>query len=304
MRIDPKVREPLSSLTWMRHFPPVESGGGWVEFEAADNNSYQETDGVAGDLIAGGGSTQTNRIQVSVNRDMWPTHTYSRAISIANIDMLRASEDQMMESLDTKYQKALRKSFDSHCNINAYLGYKPLGTTGLINSVSAGVPYYTASYQSGASGPTAWSGKTATQVQEDINWLLSTVWGNANYDIAAIPNTVLVPYQQLTLLNTPMTVGGFASIAEYISTRNTYTQETGKPLTISATPFNKGAGIGNTDRMVAYVCDEEYIGIRILEPLTRMPTVFTGTGYETTYIANLGCVKMHSYNTIGYLDGV
>src|SRR6267378_2127585 len=42
-KLDPKVREPLTSVTWMRDIP-VKSGGGWVDFTSVFSVDY----GIAG----------------------------------------------------------------------------------------------------------------------------------------------------------------------------------------------------------------------------------------------------------------
>jgi hypothetical protein len=300
---DPVIREPLTSTSYIRHLP-MQSGGGWDEFELADNLDFSESGGANGDTTGAGGHTQAGTIQMNLNRDLWKTHIYDRVLRVSNIDMLRASKLQLAQSLESMLEKGLRIGYDNHANINAYLGWSPLGTTGLVNSAAAGVPVYAAA-ATGTLNALTWSSKTPLQILTDVNTLLNQVWTNAQFSPRAIPNYCLVPMTDMALLLQPVTLAGYNSVLNYVLSNNIYTVYTGKPLVLEGCPFLSGAAAnGISDRMVAYCHDTEFLSLRELEPLSRQQTVFTGTAFETHFLANLGQCKFHSFATIAYMDGV
>ena len=66
---DPKVREPLTSVTWPRDIV-AETGGGWVDFTSAMNVDYATSGANDGSLV-GGATDVISLVQANVNKDIY-----------------------------------------------------------------------------------------------------------------------------------------------------------------------------------------------------------------------------------------
>ena len=127
------------------------------------------------------------------------------------------------------------------------------GTYGLVNH-----PDVTeTTVADGAKGTTNWKDKTPDEILLDINTAISATWEAAGFDTAAIPNHILVPYEQyLYLVNTKVSELATKSILDYLLENNIVNKDGKGQLYIGATAWCKGAGTGGKDRMVVYVNHE------------------------------------------------
>ena len=66
---DPKVREPLTSVTWPRDIV-AQTGGGWVDFTSTLDVSYATT-GANDQSLVGGATNDINLVQANVNKDIY-----------------------------------------------------------------------------------------------------------------------------------------------------------------------------------------------------------------------------------------
>ena len=66
---DPKVREPLTSVTWPRDIV-AETGGGWVDFTSTMNVDYATSGANDGSLV-GGATDVISLVQANVNKDIY-----------------------------------------------------------------------------------------------------------------------------------------------------------------------------------------------------------------------------------------
>ena len=62
---------------------------------------------------------------------------------------------------------------------------------------SPNVTETTAASNGADSSSTKWKDKTPQQILKDVNDLLSAVWASCEYDTDAIPNHILLPYEQV-----------------------------------------------------------------------------------------------------------
>lgn len=82
---------------------------------------------------------------------------------------------------------------------NVYVGFEQYGTTGLVNNADV---VETAAVASGTGGSTKWADKIPKQILEDINNAITAVWAASEYDEDAIPNHILIPYEQYSYITT------------------------------------------------------------------------------------------------------
>ena len=200
-------------------------------------------------------------------------------------------------NLDTITRDGLRLAYDKHMDANVYVGFTKIGTTGLVNN--ADVVATTATNGS-------WSTATADQILADINEAIIAVWAAAEYDRDAIPNHMLIPYEQYNVLvSTKVSSAADKSILQYLLDNN-IAKANGVDFFIGATAYCKGAGTGSTDRMVVYCNREKYVALDELVPLTRAMTTPNTDHfcYDTAYAANISELEFFYPETAVYADGI
>ena len=296
---DPIIRKPLTSFTYPRDIV-IETGGGWSEYVSATDVSYGVTGGSGSGPVQAGSSNGIPIVQASLSKGIYKTHAFSLALRIPFIDMQRANFTG--RSLEQLLQDGVRLVYDKHQDQNIYEGLDEYDTTGLINDPNA----TESTVADGTSGNGNWETKTPIEILKDVNTALTQTWAQAGYDESAIPNHILIPYEELTyLMNTPVSDLATKSIYQYIM-ENNITNKKGGDLFIGGTMWCKGAGTGGTDRMVVYCNDRRFVKADELSPLARIMSqpVATLACYDTTYMANLSQVEMFYPQTITYWDQI
>jgi hypothetical protein len=296
---DPKIREPLTSTTYPRDIP-IKTGGGWVEFISALNIDYGITGGSADGAVHAPGANAVPVVQANFGRDQFRAHIYSSIMRIMFVDMQR--QQVTGRSLDQLLTDGIRLNYDKHLDANVYMGIARYGTTGLLNN-----PNVTASpVDTGASGGTEWAGKTPDEILADVNAAILAGWAAAEYDLSAIPNHLLLPYEQYNkIATTKVTDHAEKTILTFLMENNVATKN-GGDLFIGATAWNKGAGAGGTDRMVAYVHNDRFLAMEELVPLARTFTNpnIDALSYDSVYMANVSEVEVFYTQPIVYYDGI
>jgi hypothetical protein len=131
-------------------------------------------------------------------------------------------------------------------------------------------------------------------------------WAASGYDLDAVPNHIIMPYEQFNKLATTR-IGNLAekTILTFLL-ENNVAKQNGVDLFIGATAFCKGAGAGSTDRMVVYCNKERYVAVDELVPLTRAMTSTNAErfSYDTAYAANVSEAEIFYSETMQYVDGI
>ena len=296
---DPLVREPLTSFTYPRDIP-VRVGGGWVESASALNLVFGVTGGSADGLVGASGANSVPVIQSNLNKDKFAAHVFQIVMRIPFIDMQRQAITG--RSLEQMLTDGIRLAYDKHMDANVYVGMTKYNTTGLLNN-----PNVTATpVATGVSGSTRFLQKTEREILADVNAAIMAGWEASEYDLAAIPNHVLMPYEQLNYIaTTPSSDLMVGSILDFLLKNNVATAN-GATLVIAATAYCKGAGAGGTDRMCAYRHDEKFMCMEEFVPMSRMMTTpnVDKFSYDSIYAANLSETQLYYLQPIGYFDGI
>lgn len=291
---DTLLRKPLTSFTYPRDIV-IEVGGGWADYVSAMSVAYGITGGSGASPVTAGGANGVPIVQASLDKGAFKAHTFAAALRVMFQDMQRANF--VGRSLDQMLSDGVRLTYDKHMDENIYSGLDEYGTTGLVNNADVAITSVTGG---------AWSGKTPAQILKDINDAITACWAAAEYDEAAMPNHILLPYEQYTyILNTMVTDLATETILDYVMKNNVATKNGGS-LFIGATKWCKGAGVGNTDRMVIYVNHERFVKADELVPLSRImsaPNV-ANVCYDTAYMANITEVQLFYPQTMIYVDGI
>ena len=298
---DPMIRKPLTSFTYPRDIV-IETGGGWVDYVSAMAVSYGITGGAVDSPVTAGGANGIPTVQASVDKGVYKAHVFAAALRVMFQDMQRSN--YIGRSLDNLLQDGVRMAYDKHMDANVYTGIKTYGTTGLVNNPNA--VETTAASNGQTSASTKWADKTPEQILKDVNDALAAGWAANEYDETAIPNHILIPYEQyLYIMTTKVTDLATETIYDFLMKNNAATKA-GGDLFIGATRWCKGAGTSGKDRMVVYNNDRRFVKMDELVPMSRImsqPNV-ANVCYDTAYMANVSEVQIFYPTSIRYVDGI
>lgn len=296
---DPRIREPLTSVTYSRDVP-IKVGGGWVEYVSAMNIDFGVTGGSENGPVSAPGANGSPIVQMNLEKDTFGAHVFSTILRVPFVDMQRMQVTG--KSLDALLSDGVRLTYDKHMDANAYVGMSRYGTKGLLNNANVTV----VSAATGAGGSTAWSAKTPDEILADVNSAIVAVWSAGGYDLSALPNHVIIPHEQYNILATTK-VSQYAdkTILEFLLDNN-LAKRNGGNLVIAACPWCKNAGAGSTDRMVVYCHNERFLAMEELVPLARTMTQpnIEALAYDSVYMANISELEVFYNQTLRYIDGI
>lgn len=295
---DPKIREPLTSVTWPRDIV-AESGGGWVDFTSTMNVDYATSGGNDNSLV-GGATDVISLVQANINKDVYKVFTWAQGMKIPFVDSQKFQT--IGRSIDSILDRGVRLNYNKSVDQLVYRGFTSVGFTGLVND--ANIIRSTA--PNGAAGSPLWQNKTVDEILWDVNKTLTEAWAASEYDESAIPNHLLLPPDKYAyIVSTRIGTSGNENILDYLLRNNLATNRGGN-LYIAPCRWCSGAGTGNTDRMVAYVNDRDKVYFDLPVPLTRAMTqpVALQFAYITIYAAQMGQVKWLYYQPARYIDGI
>lgn len=295
---DPKIREPLTSVTWPRDIV-AESGGGWVDFTSTMNVDYATSGGNDNSLV-GGATDVISLVQANINKDVYKVFTWAQGMKIPFVDSQKFQT--IGRSIDSILDRGVRLNYNKSVDQLVYRGFTSVGFTGLVND--ANIVRSTA--PNGAAGSPLWQNKTVDEILWDVNKTLTEAWAASEYDESAIPNHLLLPPDKYAyIVSTRIGTSGDENILDYLLRNNLATNRGGN-LYIAPCRWCSGAGTGKTDRMVAYVNDRDKVYFDLPVPLTRAMTqpVALQFAYITIYAAQMGQVKWLYYQPARYMDGI
>lgn len=297
---DNTIRQPLTSFTYSRDIP-MRVGGGWAEFISAMNVEYGVTGGSEDGPVHAGGSNGIPMVQANFDKGLFKTHVFSVGMRIMWVDMQR--EKLTGRSLESILRDGIRMTYDKHMDANTYVGIKRYGSTGLLNNPN--VVAVNAS-GTGVGNSTKFRDKTPDQILQDINDAILAVWASAEFDRDAVPNHIIMPYEQYNYLaTTKVTELAEKTILQFLLDNNV-AKTNGSDLYIGGCSWCKGAGTGGNDRMMVYINKERYLAEDELSPLSRAMTQPNAENvcYDTAFLANVSEVQMYYENIMRYVDGI
>lgn len=302
---DVDLVKPLAAVTHARDIP-MKSGGGYVEYLSAWASEYATSGGNQYGL-QGNENTDIPSVQVNIKKAVWPAFNWAATMRVAFLDLQRLIDAKaqgipapysLQELLDSGIKLIWGKALD----MLTYLGWG--GQQGLMNNTlvtSVAAP-------NGASGSPLWSKKTPVEMQSDINAALLFTQENSGYDIQGMADTILLDYERWSILNQPMTSGGFNSVLEFILNNNVAKRQ-GVDLEIFPLPdpWISTQGVGGTSEMLAYKKNKESLYLKVPQPVQKVmtvPSVQGGGCYETLFTGCLGVVQWLRPTTGVYYYGI
>lgn len=298
---DALIRTPLTSFTYTRDLP-IRVGGGWVDYVSAMSVGYGVTGGSGEGVVDAGGANGIPMVQADFDKGLYKAHAVAMGTRVMWVDMQKGNVTG--RNIETLLRDGVRMTYDKHMDENAYVGFERYGTTGLVNNPDVTV---TDAASNGETSPsTKFKDKTPDQILDDINTGILDAWAQAEYDLDAVPNHIIMPYEQYNYLATTR-VSDLAekTILTFLLENNVASQN-GSDLFIGATNWCKGAGGSSDDRMVIYCNKERYIAMDELAPLNRAMTSPNTQHfcYDTAFAGNVSEVEIFYTQPIVYVDGI
>lgn len=298
---DALIRTPLTSFTYTRDIP-IRVGGGWVDYVSAMSVGYGVTGGSGDGVVDAGGANGIPMVQADFDKGLYKAHAVAMGTRVMWVDMQKGNVTG--RNIETLLRDGVRMTYDKHMDENAYVGFERYGTTGLVNNPDVTV---TDAASNGATSPsTKFKDKTPDQILDDINTGILDAWAQAEYDLDAVPNHIIMPYEQYNYLATTR-VSDLAekTILTFLMENNVASQNE-SDLFIGATNWCKGAGGSSDDRMVIYCNKERYIAMDELAPLNRAMTSPNTQHfcYDTAFAGNVSEVEIFYTQPIVYVDGI
>lgn len=296
---DTLIREPLTSVTYPRDIP-IRVGGGWVDYVSAMNVGYGVTGGSEDGVVHAGGANGIPMVQADFGQELHKAHAVAIGLRVMWLDMQK--NNLTGRNYDGLLKDGVRLTYDKHLDCNAYVGIKRYGTTGIINN-----PDVTATNAAdNGAGSTKWRDKSPDQILLDVNDAILMVWNACANDLSAIPNHIVMPYEQYNSLATRR-VSELAekTILEFLMDNNV-AKKNGSDLVIGGVNWCNGAGTGGTDRMAVYRNEERFIAMDELAPLNRAMTSpnTENVCYDTAYMANVSEIQLFYDQSMIYVDGI
>jgi hypothetical protein len=299
---DTRLLEPMTSITAPRDII-MKAGGGWVTQTSNVYVDYATTSNDEDSIITGGETTDIPVTQANLSKDVFKVFTFAEILRAPLFDDLKLQ--QIGKSLTTILDDGLRLNFNKILDRNVYVGISKTGTFGLVNNplVTAG------SVVAGVSTFLTWAKKTAVEILNDVNSIINATWIASEYDLSGMANQILIdPSNYAFIANTPISLlglNGATSLLDYLLKNNIAVNQ-GRGLKIFPSRWCIGAGVGATQRMVAYVNEENRLNMDLTVPLSRVLTApnVQSASYETLYAAQIGQVKVLYTQCIRYADGI
>lgn len=294
--LDPKIKEPLSGTDWPRDMP-VKTGGGFVENVSVVDVTYAST-GKEDDALFVENGNDIPVMQADFNKETARVFNFQEYMRIGYLEQQKFKK--LAYSLEDTMNKGIRLHLDKVMDKNVYTGFVKEGTTGLLNN--AGITRSAA--PNGAAGTATWATKTADEILDDVNAIISAVWQANDCATDALPNHILVPVDQFgALVTRKVSHDSERSILTYVL-ENNLTNQQGGNLVISPSKFCKAIGANGSDRMVAYINEEERIRFSQTVPLQRLQTEVINMSFNTPFVSQFSEVQFVYPTTVRYMDGI
>ena len=294
--LDPKIKEPLSGTDWPRDMP-VKTGGGFVENVSVVDVTYAST-GKEDDALFVENGNDIPVMQADFNKETARVFNFQEYMRIGYLEQQKFKK--LAYSLEDTMNKGIRLHLDKVMDKNVYTGFVKEGTTGLLNNV--GITRSAA--PNGAAGTATWATKTADEILDDVNAIISAVWQANDCATDALPNHILVPVDQFgALVTRKVSHDSERSILTYVL-ENNLTNQQGGNLVISPSKFCKAIGANGSDRMVAYINEEERIRFSQTVPLQRLQTEVINMSFNTPFVSQFSEVQFVYPTTVRYMDGI
>ncbi|MHA0917116.1 DUF2184 domain-containing protein [Kosakonia cowanii] len=291
-RLDQELNMPLVGYTWSRDVQLREDVSIADDISSFTNSSFAAagTPNPNGKNWIGKDSTAIAGPSVDIAKTGFPLTLWGMELGWTVVELAAAAK--VGRPIDTQKYDAMQLKWNMDTDEQVYRGDSQLGVRGLTNYLGAAL----------TNAAKAWAVSTPDEIRASINKVLSDAWAATGYTL--VPRDLLLPPEQFALLSSIIvSSAGNQSLLSYLRENTIAYHQNGVPLNIRAVKWLKGAGVGGTDRMVAYTNDKKYVRFPMV-PLLSVPIQYRGIYQLTTYYGKLGAVESPYPETMAYVDGI
>lgn len=252
-----------------------------------------------------------------VGRAGW-FHSYAKDIHVADIE--RTKNEVGIEMADIGYRWTLEelgqammipgtnlsadrasaaiRAYEEFVDDAALRGKAEKNFYGIMN-----YPGITAVLAAIESAHTVWNLKSADAILTDVNNALTGIFtGTLTVEMA---DTILLPIAALTLIATKRIPDTTMTVLDFLTTKNVYTNQTGRPITIRGVRGLETAGQGGSGRMIAYRRSPDVLKMHIPMPHRFLPVWQTGPlVFDVPGIFRLAGLEVRRPGAMRYVDGI
>lgn len=237
-----------------------------------------------------------------VVRSKFETSIKMAAIGYA-YDIEEISQASMLgRNLTADKARYARMAAEQFLDIAALFGDSTAGFQGILNNTA--VTAVTAP-ATGTGSSTLWVNKTPAQILSDVNNTLSGIW--ISTQTLEMADTLLLPLAAFNYIsNTRLSDLTSTTILQWLREVNSFTADTGVPLTIRGVRGLDVAGAGGTARMVAYWKDPAVVKMHLPMPFRFLPEPFRSRPlyWEIPGIFRFGGVDIRRPAAFRYVDNI
>ncbi|WP_313048780.1 DUF2184 domain-containing protein [Atlantibacter subterraneus] len=291
-RLDQELNMPLVGYTWSRDIQLREDVSIADDISSFTNSTFAAagTPNPNGKNWIGKDSTAIAGPNVDIAKTGFPLTLWGMELGWTVVELAAAAK--VGRPIDTQKYDAMQLKWNMDTDEQVYRGDTQLGVKGLTNYAGASV----------TNAAKTWATSTPDEIRASINKVLSDAWAATGYTL--VPRDLLLPPEQFALLSSIIvSTAGNQSLLSYLRENTIAYHQNGVPLNIRAVKWLKGAGVGGTDRMVAYTNDKKYVRFPMV-PLLSVPIQYRGIYQLTTYYGKLGAVESPYPETMAYVDGI
>lgn len=291
-RLDQELNMPLVGYTWSRDVQLREDVSIADDISSFTNSTFAAagTPNPNGKNWIGKDSTAIAGPSVDIAKTGFPLTLWGMELGWTVVELAAAAK--VGRPIDTQKYDAMQLKWNMDTDEQVYRGDSQLGVRGLTNYLGAAL----------TNAAKAWAVSTPDEIRASINKVLSDAWAATGYTL--VPRDLLLPPEQFALLSSIIvSSAGNQSLLSYLRENTIAYHQNGVPLNIRAVKWLKGAGVGGTDRMVAYTNDKKYVRFPMV-PLLSVPIQYRGIYQLTTYYGKLGAVESPYPETMAYVDGI
>ena len=291
-RLDQTLNMPLVGYTWSRDIQLREDVSIADDISSFTNSTFAAagTPNPNGKNWIGKDSTAIAGINLDIDRKGFPLTLWGMELGWTVVELAAAA--QVGRPVDTQKYDGMQLKWNMDTDEQVYRGDSQLGVKGLFNYTGATV----------TNAVKKWADSTNAEILDSINALLTNAWLASGYTI--VPRDLRLPPKAFALLSQRLvSEAGNQSLLTYLQNNTIAFHQNGVPLKIYAVKCLVGAGVGGSDRMVAYTNDKKYVRFPMV-PLMNVPLQYRGIYQLTTYYGKLGAVESPYPETMAYLDGI
>lgn len=280
-------RAPLVEIQYPRLIPVDTSANPWVdtvEFSSVSGHGKAEwINGNADDIPRAGAKRELYRSSVYMAgigygygyEEVEKARLYGTNLSTEDAFYARRAAEEMVERV------ALRG--DATKNMEGLFDHSAVTPEGAPNG--------------------GWETATEDEILADVNEALAAPMINTNY--VGWANTILMSPERLQILGTRRLSDTSMTLLQWVRQNNAFTLSTGQPLLISAAHGLSAAGVGGTQRMIAYRRDPQVLKLHYPMPHRFLPAREDGVlRWVVPGIMRLGGLDIRRPMEVVYRDGI